>query len=68
MIITQAKLDAISVFMNFDIREQVHFALAPCTPNEFLEEYIRRDESILPLLRSEFDIEVNTDGRVYQRV
>lgn len=68
MELSQDKLDAISVFMNFSIREQVHFALAPCTPAEFLQEYVNRDKSILPLLHSEFDIEVTSDGKIYQRV
>ncbi len=30
--------------MDDDIREAVHFALAPCTDQEFFDEYARRHE------------------------
>jgi hypothetical protein len=41
--ITQAELDELAGLMDEEIREAVHSDLAPCTPKEFLDEYIRRD-------------------------
>ena len=35
--------DAIVTYMNDDIREDVHFDLAPCSEEEFLDEYVKRD-------------------------
>ena len=54
--ISQNMMDAIAVYMNDDIRESVHFDLAPCNPEEFLAEYIRRDPSFEELLKIEFSI------------
>lgn len=31
-------------YMDDDIREQVHFELAPCTATEFMERYLELDE------------------------
>ena len=44
--------------MNDDIREDVAFDLDSCTPEEFLKEYVSRDEDFEELLESEFSIEV----------
>lgn len=54
--ISQNMMDAIAVYMNGEIREAVHFDLAPCSPEEFLAEYIRRDPSFEELLKIEFSI------------
>lgn len=35
-------IDDIAQFMDDDVREQVHSDIAPCTDEEFLEEYLRR--------------------------
>ena len=44
--ITEHKLwDAIVTIMDDDIREDVHFDLAPCTDLEFLAEYLSRAEN-----------------------
>lgn len=51
-------MDAITVYMDSDIREAVQYDLAPCKPEEFLEEYIRRDPDFTELLEHEFSIEV----------
>ena len=51
-------MDAIAVYMDDDIREAVQYDLAPCKPEEFLEEYIRRDPDFTELLEHEFSIEV----------
>lgn len=55
--ISQNLMDTIAVHMDDDIREAVHFDLAPCSPEKFLAEYIRRDPSFEELLKIEFSIE-----------
>ena len=41
--ITQELMDIIATYMNDDIREDLHFRLAPCEPDLFLREYVKRD-------------------------
>lgn len=55
--ISQNLMDAIAVHMDGEIREAVHFDLAPCSPEKFLAEYIRRDPSFEELLKTEFSLE-----------
>lgn len=54
--LTQEELDNIATYMNDETRESVAFDLAPCTPEEFLKEYVNRDEQFEDLLKSEFSI------------
>lgn len=54
--LTQEELDNIATYMNDEIREDVAFDLASCTPEEFLKEYVNRDEQFEDLLKSEFSI------------
>lgn len=35
-------LDDIAIQMDADLRESVHVDLAPCSPQEFVDEYLRR--------------------------
>ena len=56
--LTQEELDVIATYMNDDIREDVAFDLDSCTPEEFLKEYVSRDEDFEELLRTEFSIEL----------
>lgn len=49
-------MDVIATYMDDDIREGVHCDLAPCTAEEFLTEYIKRDPKFEELLRVEFSI------------
>lgn len=56
--LSQEELDVIATYMDDDIRESVAFDLAPCTPNQFLREYVSRDEHFEELLKSEFGIEM----------
>lgn len=51
--LTQEELDVIATYMNDDIREDVAFDLDSCTPEEFLKEYVNRDEDFEELLKSE---------------
>ena len=39
--------EAIACVMDDDLREAVHFDLAPCTESEFLAEYLRRSDADL---------------------
>lgn len=55
--ISQNLMDTIAVHMDGEIREAVHFDLAPCSPEKFLAEYIRRDPSFEELLKTEFSLE-----------
>ena len=56
--LTQEELDVIATYMNDDIREDVAFDLDSCTPEEFLKEYVSRDDDFKELLRTEFSIEL----------
>lgn len=47
---------AIVEFMNDEVRERVHFELAPCTNEEFLKRYLELDTEFEELLRIAFDI------------
>lgn len=57
-IMDQDVMDTVSIYMDKEIREQVHFELAPCTPEEFLIRYIELDPEFEELLKSEFSIEL----------
>lgn len=54
--LTQEELDNIATYMNDETREEIAFDLEPCTPEEFLKEYVNRDEQFEDLLKSEFSI------------
>lgn len=56
--IEQKTMDAIAVYMDDDKREQVHFELAPCEPEEFLKRYLELDPDFEDVLKSEFSIEL----------
>jgi hypothetical protein len=56
--ITEKELRDIADYMNDEIREELHAKLAPCTPEEFLREYIKRDPEILDILRNEFNFDI----------
>lgn len=53
--ITNADMRNIADYMDDTIREELHNKLAPCSNEEFLREYIKRDPDIMDILRSEFD-------------
>lgn len=55
---TQELMDVIATYMDDEIREQVHFEMAPCEPEEFLKRYCELDQEFKELLDSEFDIEL----------
>lgn len=55
--ITDADMHIIAGYMDDAIREELHGHLAPCEPEEFLNAYIDRDPSILPILKNEFEFE-----------
>ena len=56
--ITQELMDTIAAYMNDDIREDLHLRLAPCEPDLFLREYVKRDPEFEKLLYGEFGIEM----------
>ena len=56
--LTQELMDTIASYMDDDKREQVHFELAPCEPEKFLERYLELDPDFEELLNNEFAIEV----------
>ena len=56
--ITQELMSTIATYMDDEIREKVHFELAPCTPEEFLKRYVELDPDFEELLKSEFSIEM----------
>lgn len=52
--LTIDELSVIATYMDNDIREKVHFELAPCTPYEFLKRYCELDENFIDILENEF--------------
>lgn len=56
--VTQRDLDIIAEYMNDCLREYVEFHFSPCTPEKFLREYIRREQSFEDVLKREFSVEV----------
>lgn len=55
--ITQDDMSNIAGYMDDEIRERLHFELAPCAPEEFLSAYLDADPDFESLLESEFDFE-----------
>ena len=55
--IKQKDMENIVTYMDDNIREAVHREFAPCSPEVFLEEYLKRDPSFEDLLANEFDFE-----------
>ena len=58
MHISQKTMDAIAVFMDDEIREKVHYELAPCDPEMFLRRYLELDPDFENVLKSEFSIDM----------
>lgn len=56
--LTQDLMDAIVVIMDDEIREKIHCALAPCTPEDFLKAYVKENPDFEDFLYSEFSIEL----------
>ena len=54
--ISNELMENISTYMDDNIREELHFKLAPCSNRTFLEEYCERDPEFTELLKKEFDI------------
>lgn len=57
--ISQSLMNDIAIYMDDERREKVHFELAPCTPEEFLNRYIELDPEFETLLWSEFSIRMD---------
>jgi hypothetical protein len=53
--ITQDDMDNIATYMDDEIRERLHFELAPCEPEEFLAAYLENDPEFEEMLEREFD-------------
>ena len=58
MKITNEQMQEISFYMDDEIRERLHYCLAPCSNEYFLKEYCRYDYSFPALLKMEFGIEI----------
>lgn len=56
--ITMDLMDTVALYMDDNIREQVHRELAPCKPEEFLKRYCELVPEFEPLLKSEFSIDL----------
>lgn len=56
--ITQEDLNMIASYMDDGKRELVHARFAPCTPEEFLTEYIKLDPDLLQILDHEFEFQL----------
>lgn len=58
MAVSNKTMDAIAALMDREIREKVHFELAPCSNEEFLTRYCELDPRFKSVLKSEFSIEL----------
>ena len=58
MEISKYAMPAIAIFMDGDIREQIHRELAPCSNNEFIKRYCELDPNFENVLKSEFGIDI----------
>lgn len=54
----EEEMENIASYMNDEIREDLHFEMAPCEPEEFLRAYVEKDPDFEELLNSEFSIEL----------
>lgn len=57
MKITDQQMQIIASYMQDDIREDLHFKLAPCDHETFIKEYLKRDPGFSDLLQNEFNLE-----------
>lgn len=57
VVLTEELLGNIATYMDSDLRERIHFELAPCEPLVFLKRYIELDPDFEILLCDEFNIE-----------
>lgn len=55
--ISEKDMESIVIYMDDEIREAVHREFAPCSPEVFLEEYMKRDPGFEDLLTGEFEFE-----------
>ena len=51
-------METISTYMEDDIRESIHFDLAPCSNEDFLKAYCKANPDFSILLWSEFRIDM----------
>lgn len=66
VVITEKLEKEIAYYMNDEIREQLAFEIAPCSPQKFIAEYCKRDETFIDFLSHEFGIDVDVEaGEVY---
>ena len=56
--INENKWNAIANLMDDDKREKTAFDYAPCTEEEFLDEYLKLDAEFENVLKSEFNIKL----------
>lgn len=62
MITVDTDWDAIVNLMDDDIREKVHFEMAPCTEEAFLKRYLQLDPDFENVLQTEFGIEMEEEN------
>jgi hypothetical protein len=56
--VTNEEMNDIASYMNDELRESIHFDLAPCTNEEFIIAYCNADPTFEDLLNEEFHIEL----------
>lgn len=56
ILITDELMGTIATYMDDEIREDLHFQLAPCSSEYFLEKYLEQDPEFRMLLEHEFNI------------
>ena len=57
--LTDELLNDIALYMNDEIREELHCKLAPCSAETFLRAYVDRDSDFAEVvLKGEFSIEL----------
>ena len=51
-----------AIVMDDDIREKIHFEMAPCTEEAFLQRYLQLDPDFENVLQTEFGIEMEEEN------
>lgn len=57
--ISDKVMDAIAALMDDEIRERVHYELAPCSNEAFLKRYCELQPEFIDVLKNEFSIELD---------
>lgn len=56
--ISDEVMEMLEIYMNDELREKVHYNIAPCTNDEFLKEYYKLDVTFVEFVQKEFGLDL----------